>query len=99
MMELPDRYCEPMWKARRRAIVLPWLIWALTIPAIIVFVVMISGCASQPIPLCEKYTYQLVQDENGQVLFAMDMENTKKMLGIVRAVQEGKCRVAFGTES
>jgi hypothetical protein len=42
MMELPDRYCEPMWKVRRRAIVLPWLIWALSIAAIIAFIVVIA---------------------------------------------------------
>ncbi len=43
-MERPDRFCEPMWgaKQRRRAIFLPWIVWALVVGAAIGLVVYAS---------------------------------------------------------
>jgi hypothetical protein len=45
VIEPPDRYCAPMWGARqaRRAIVWPWLLWAM----VIAFAIGAVTCASQ----------------------------------------------------
>lgn len=63
------------------------------------FAMPMLGCAAQqPPPLCEKYTYEFVEDESGRVLMAIDAENSKKLGAIIRGLQNGTCRVAMGTE-
>jgi hypothetical protein len=61
VIEPPDRYCAPMWGARqaRRAIVWPWLLWAM----VIAFAIGAVTCASQARAELEK-TVRLARQRN-----------------------------------
>ena len=63
-----------------------WLLYGCCWPAALI------GCASTP-PPCELFTVSVVQDQAGQHLVVLDEENAEKMIGLLKGLSEGKCRL------
>lgn len=75
----------------KRAIVLPWFIWFLSIIFIIGAVVSLSSCAH--VPYCEHPDVLLVK-RGGEVLGIMyDEENAEKLMAMVVGLSAGTCRL------
>lgn len=51
------------------------------------------GDEKKPLPACEKYTiYQSVLPD-GQPIFLLDMENLRKLIGMLEGLRDGTCRL------
>jgi len=51
-----------------------------------------SGCASEPLPYCERYQYQVAEDAQGEQFIVLDLENVRRLTAVINGLAAGTCR-------
>lgn len=98
MMEPPDRFCEPMWgaKRRQRAIWLPWFIWFFAIVGLIVLVAALAGCAATKPPCPSFQSKIIVSDDEDETVMGVffDLKNAVRLAAALRGLKDGTCTIS-----
>ena len=58
----------------------------------ILIVMMLVGCATPPLPYCEKPTAQLIE-AGGETVVIFDAKNAVLLRDMITGMSEGKCRL------
>lgn len=72
---------------------MPRLPWYFKLSYFFCLPAALLGCASN-LPPCERYNYQIAEDNDGGVFILIDMENVVKLSAMLEGVSSGKCRIA-----
>lgn len=82
----------------------PWHDWNLKIPrwivvltALMCWPAALMGCATV-LPPCERYGYSVVSDDSGAKYVMLDAENVAKLVGLIKGVAAGECRLPIDGE-
>lgn len=51
----------------------------------------LQGCAQ--VPVCEKFRYQPLMDNHGEIVFLLDQENAVKLIQLIEGLSKDSCRL------
>lgn len=66
----------------------------LTAVVCIILVMLMLGCATPPLPYCERFGYHAGTHPQLGHIVAFDMDNAEKLANTLKGLSEGKCRLA-----
>lgn len=63
---------------------------------LIIASLLLAGCAR--LPPCDRYKAMVGEDQNGQPVVAIDMDNVVKLVALIQGLSAGTCRLEMGEE-
>ena len=54
----------------------------------------VAGCATAPLPYCERFGYHAGTHPQLGPIVAFDMDNAEKLANTLKGLSEGKCKLA-----